>query len=141
MAIVNRSYDSSEQKFLVAAHVSNTVTGISGIPLFRAAFPVQIIGITATATGLSGSPTSQLKIERFTVGTGLSVVALGGALTHHNFGTSGPQGFSLPAAGSSLLQLFTGDQITVTTGGSNAAAVGILIEFCFQALQDIKTFA
>jgi hypothetical protein len=141
MAIINRSLDASEQKFVVSAHYINTTTGISGIPVWRAPFPCQVIGVTATACGVSGSPTSLLKLERFNIGTGLSAVAIAGALTHTAFGTSGAQGFSLVATGSSLLQMAVGDQLTITTGGANSACQGLLVEAVVQALQDIKTYA
>jgi hypothetical protein len=141
MAIINRSLDSSEQKFVVSAHFTNTVTGISGLPVWRAPFACRVIGVTASAAGVSGSPTSLLKLERFNIGTGLSAVAIAGALTHTAFGTSGAQGFSMVATGSSLLDMVAGDQLTITTGGTNSACGALLVEAVVQALQDIKTYA
>jgi hypothetical protein len=141
MAIINRSLDSSEQKMVVSAVFNATTTGVSGLPVWRAPFPCLVVGVTATASGVSGSPTSLLKLERFTPGVGFSAVAIAGALTHVAFGTSGAQGFSLVATGSSLLELAAGDQLTITTGGANSACQGLLIEAVVQALQDIKTFA
>jgi hypothetical protein len=99
------------------------------------------MGVSAIAVGISGSPTSQLAVERFVVGAGLTVFALGGALTHTAIGTSGAQGFSLPAAGNSLLSLAAGDLLTVQTGGANTAAKVLHVTAVVKALQDIKSFS
>jgi hypothetical protein len=81
-----------------------------------------------------------LYVERFVVGTGAATFAVGGALTHSAFGTSGIQAYSLPAAGSSLLDCQTGDVIRVLTAGSNAALTDLMVEIVVKNVADIKTW-
>jgi hypothetical protein len=140
MPIVNANKDSSEQQHVIEQTFRDTTTGQSAFVLFRAPYPMQIMGVTAIAVGLSGSPTSQLALERFVVGAGLTVIAVGGALTHNAWGTSGAQGFSLPAAGNSLLNLAAGDVLTIQTGGANTGAKVLHVAAVVKALQDIKSF-
>jgi hypothetical protein len=101
---------------------------------------MQIQTAKAYAAGLSGAPTSTLYVERFVVGTGGSTFAVGGALTHSAFGTSGIQSYSLPASGSSLLDCQAGDVIRVLTAGSNAALGELMVDIVLKNVADIKTW-
>lgn len=139
--IENMNLSTAEQKVVVDKTFRDTTTGQSCFVIFRAPHPMRISGVTAIAVGISGSPTSQLALERFVVGAGLTVIAIGGALTHTAIGTSGAQGFSLPAAGSSLLDLAAGDCLTLQTGGANTAAKVLHVSAVLQSLQDIKSFS
>lgn len=141
MGFVNANKDSSEQQTVVEQTFRDTTTGQSAFVILRAPHALQIMGVSAIAVGLSGSPTSQLALERFIVGSGLTVIAIGGALTHANWGTSGAQGFSLPAAGSSLLNLAAGDLLTIQTAVANTGAKVLHITAVVKALQDIKSFS
>lgn len=137
MAIINRSLGESEQKEAVQANVKNTVTATNYV-VHRAQRPQEILAAKAYAAGLSGSPTSTLYVERFVVGTGGVTYAVGGALTHTAFGTSGAQAYSLPASGSSLLQLQAGDVVRVLTGTANTAATDLSVQIVLKNLNDIK---
>lgn len=139
MGIINRSQDVSEQYEKVALYQKGTVTATNYV-VYRCPRPMLISTARAYAAGLSGAPTSTLYVERFVVGTGAATFAVGGALTHAAFGTSGIQSYSLPASGSSLLQCQTGDVIRVLTAGSNAALTDLMVEVVVQNIQDIKTW-
>lgn len=139
MANINRSMDVSEQKDLVEALVKDTVTGKDYI-LHKAPRAQRITDAKCTVVGMSGAPTATLKLQRFVVGAGLTTISISGALTHTAIGTSGTQTFSLPAAGSSLLELAAGDFLVMTTGASNAAVEQAFASVVVQNLQDIKTW-
>lgn len=142
MGIVNRSLDTSEQKFIVDATFRDTTTGQSAFAICRVPFAAQLVQGHAMAIGISGTPASQLKVHRFIVGSGYTNFVVGGACTHSAaFGTSGFQTFSLPASGSSLLDLTAGDVLAIDTSGTNAAAKVLSVSFVLQATQDIKSFA
>lgn len=139
MGIINRTLDVSEQKELVKTLVDDTITG-RVYPLYTAPRAQTITDARSTTIGLSGSPTAALYLHRFVVGTGAATYAIGGALTMAAFGTSGNQQFSLPAAGSSLLNLVAGDMVVAVMGGSNAAVQNQSIELVVQNVQDIQTW-
>jgi hypothetical protein len=139
MGIVNASKDSSEQQRDLHTLIKDTATGKDYV-LFRAPHALRIMGASAIAVGLSGAPTATLKLQRFVVGAGLTTIAISGALTTTAIGTSGPQGFSMPASGSSLLDLAKGDVLVCTTGGSNAGLEQLNVGVVVKALQDIKSW-
>lgn len=139
MGIINRTLDASEKKEAIAQRIGPTVTGVA-YPIYTAAYPSTISDARAVALGLSGTPTSTLGIQRFIAGTGATTITVGGALTAVAFGTSGLQRFSLPATGSTLLNLQAGDVLTVTTGGTNAALVNLQVTVVTEAIQDIKSY-
>ncbi len=139
MGIINRTNDASEQKDLV--QTSFQAVGTAFTLLIHKAPRAQVItDAKCSTTGLSGAATVALALERFVVGAGLTHIAIGGALTVANLSTSGSQTFSLPAAGSTLLNLAAGDVLCALTGGANAAAVQYLIDVVVQNTQDIKSW-
>lgn len=140
MAICNRDLDPSQQKEVVAANYGAVATSLV-IPVGIIPYPATIVSARVAATGISGSPTGALKINRFIVGSG-STVYLGGftTLTVQAVGTSGVQSVVIAAAGSTALQLQAGDEITYTSAGSNAAVASLAVSVVIQATQDIKTF-
>lgn len=139
MGIVNRTKDVSEQKEVVQKTFTATVTGKDYVVL-NAPHALQLSEAKGIAVGMSGAPTATLKLQRFVVGAGLTTIAISGALTHTAIGTSGAQGFSMPAAGSSLLNLQAGDVLVCTTGGTNAGLEQLNVAVIVKALQDIKTY-
>jgi hypothetical protein len=138
MAVVNRTLDPSEQKKVLEFAIGALATGIT-IPAFQVPFNSVLSGGQIAAFGLSGSPTYQLAVQRFIPGTGATAFTIGSANAPLAYGTSGAFGLSLPAAGSTLLNLLANDVLTVTSGASNAAVTGLNIGIVLRPLQDIKT--
>lgn len=139
MPNINRTMDASEQKDLVAAEVTATVTGKDYI-IHKAPRAQTITDAKCTVVGMSGAPTSTLKLQRFVVGAGLTTISISGALTHTAIGTSGSQTYSLPATGSSLLALAAGDFVVATSGAANAAVEQMFVDLVVQNVQDIKSW-
>ena len=139
MGVINRSLDTSERRRQINTVINNTSTGV-GYPVFEAPHPCTIKTARCAAVGLSGAPTSALYLHRFIVGTGMATYAIGGALTHVAIGTSGPQTYSLPATGNSLLNLQTGDVVVTLTAGSNAALAAKAVQLVVEATQEIKSW-
>lgn len=139
MAIVNRTLDASEQRKSFTCNYAATATGAT-IPVVMVPFNSTLDAVQLAAFGLSGAPTFDLRIQRFIVGTGLTVIA-GGATTATppEFGTSGVLTMSLATSGSTLLNLLAGDVLTLTSGGSNTAVKSLSVGICIKAVQDIKT--
>lgn len=137
MGNINRTDDVSQQKDLVQQNLLAVPTGATML-LHKAPRAQTITDAKMSAVGISGSPTATLYLQRFVVGAGLTSIAISGALAVQNVGTSGSQTFSLPAAGSSLLQLASGDILTVITGGANSAVVEALVDVVVQNIQDYK---
>lgn len=135
MAVINRTLDSSQQKYLENMHMNGTVTGESDV-VFHAPYPCSLVSAKAVAVGLSGAPTAALNINRFVVGAGDTLIPLAAALTLVAVGTSGPQSFTVTS--SALLQ--AGDRLVVTHAGSNAACRQLNVAAVVQVLQDIRSF-
>lgn len=155
MAIVNRTLDPSEQRKNFSW--SGFQSGISG-PLATGVtsvicivpWPSTLVEGQMVAIGLSGAPSYELAVNRFIAGAGITtwVVAKGtsnlaaayGTSGAGSFGTSlfGSSGIVLVASGSTLLNLQANDVISLTTGGSNAAANAASINLVLQPIQDIK---
>lgn len=140
MGIVNRTKDTSEQKESLTA-VALAVANGTDIPVAMIERAQVITDCKVTCLGISGAPTVLLKALRFVAGTGGSSFAIGSTFTYLAFGTSGIASYSLPATGSSLLQLQKGDMIVaVQGGGTGAATTATIIDLVVQNVQDIKTW-
>ncbi len=139
MGIINRTLDSSEQKQLVEVLIDDTITG-RVYPVYTAPRAQTLTDARNICLGLSAAPTMSLFLNRFVVGTGGISAALGGALTVAAFGTSGAQQYSLPASGSSLLALQSGDWISVKAGGAGAAVTDNMLELVVQNVSDVKAW-
>lgn len=139
MAVVNRDLDVTEQYRVEALKVGNSTTGLS-YPVVTVPHPLTIRNAKQYALGLSGTPTGQLSITRFIVGAGATTFVCGGALTAVAHGTSGLQNFSLPAVGSSLLDLQATDTLLYVTAGTNAGLASLAVNIVVQATQDIKSW-
>jgi anti-sigma factor RsiW len=140
MGIVNRTLDASEQKEAKVVNVFSPVNGTEVIvgPIERA---MTISDVKATLLGISGAPTVHLRGLRFIAGTGGSTFAIGSSFAVTAFGTSGYVSYSLPASGSTLLNLQKGDAIAVIFGGgTGAACTTAAVEIVAQNVQDIKTW-
>lgn len=140
MGIINRTKDVSEQKQLVEVLIDDTITG-RAYPVYQAPRAQTLVDARNVGMGLSGAPTMSLFLNRFIVGTGAASYPIGGALTVSAFGTSGAQQYSLPASGSSLLNLQSGDVIYAKAGGSAAALADDVVSLVVQDIQDIKTWS
>ncbi len=140
MAIVNRSLDPSQQQAVIENSFQAVATGatllVAAIP-----FPATLKQIKVACQGVSGSPTYDLRVWRFIVGTGVTTIA-GGAttLTGQAMGTSGIQAVVLAAAGSSFLNLQAGDVLTLTSGTASTAVTGLAVDVVIQATQDIVSW-
>lgn len=141
MGIVNRTKDQSEQRVVASVALSALGTGVT-IPILQVPSPCVLEAGSLAAFGISGSPTYQLSIQRFIVGAGATVFSLGSANAAPAFGTSGVpvSGLSLPASGSTLLNLLTNDVICVTSGAANAAVTGLNLSLVVRPIQDIRKY-
>jgi hypothetical protein len=139
MAITNRALDASEQRRAFQSSFAATATGATLLAL-HVPFNSTLEAVKLCAQGLSGSPTYDLRVWRFIVGTGVTTIA-GGATTSTplTMGTSGPHSMALAASGSSFLNLLANDVITLTSGATNAAVTGLSVAIVIKAIQDIKT--
>lgn len=140
MAIINRTMDASEQKEAKTVTVLNPVNGSEVIigPIERAC---TISDVKVSLLGISGAPTVFLRGLRFIAGTGGSSFAIGSSFAVTAFGTSGYLSYSLPAVGSTLLNLQKGDVVVVNHGGgTGAACTTSTVEVVLQNIQDIKTW-
>ncbi len=140
MAIVNRTLDVSQQQSESQSSYQAVATGatllVAAIP-----YPSTLKQVKVACQGVSGSPTYDLRVWRFIVGTGVTTIA-GGAttLTGQAMGTSGVQSMVLAAAGSSFLNLQANDILTLTSGTASTAVTGLDVAVVIQATQDIVSW-
>lgn len=137
MAVVNRDLDASEQKLVLNAPIGLLGTAAT-FALALVPYPATLKAVQVAANGLSGSPFWNIEVHRFIAGSGFTAISPGGTLTVAAMGTSGVQGVSLVASGSSLLNLITNDVIAVRTGAANTAVLNGVVSVAVQALQDVK---
>lgn len=137
MGLVNRDKDASEQNYVMT--VAQTALVGTGATLLVGLVPTagQILECKVTLQGLSGAPTYQPEIHRFVVGAGITVIALGSAITALAYGTSGAVGATY-AANSSLAAVQAGDMLVIKSGGANSAALSVAAALVIKATQDIK---
>ena len=139
MGILNRSKDTSEQQQVLSVAQDLAVTGID-YPVAQAPHAMTIQKAKLYARAISGTPTVTLNIKRFVVGAGATTISISSALTVAAYATSGALSFTLPAAGSTLLNLQANDILVATTGGSNAASNELLVSVVVQNTQDILSW-
>lgn len=139
MAIINRSLDASEQHITITASLG--AVGVTETHVvYTAPWPATLKQVRVAALGLSGAPTHKLTLNRFVVGAGATAIDIYATVAVPAVGTSGLFTPSLPAAGSSLLNLQAGDYLTVISAGANTAVTDATYSLVIQAVQDIKTF-
>lgn len=139
MAICNRDLDVSEQRQVYQAAVPLTAIGASTIvPLAYVPYPGTLSAVKLAAVGVSGAVLAAVAINRFVAGAGLTAILVGATTALVNVGTSGPQAFTLPSLGSTLLQVQQGDLVSLTLVGGNNL-LGAQVALVIKALQDIKS--
>ena len=136
MGIANRSKDASEQKQVISEGIQDTVTAEAEL-VYHVPRAMNLLAAKSVAVGLSGAPTSTLRLNRFVAGVGLTTISISSALTAVAIGTSGVQSFSLSA---SSIALQKDDVIDCLAGGTNAALKSNMVSLVVQDLQDIKSF-
>ena len=138
MGIVNRTMDASEQKESLVVSQNNVVNSqdLIGNVIERSK---TLVDCKIAMLGVSGSPTVLLKALRFVNGTGGSTFLIGSTFAVTTYATSGWLSVSLPASGSTLLNLQKGDVlVAVQGGGTGAASTATTIEYVLQNTQEIK---
>lgn len=149
MAINNRELDSPQQRetvvnVLIDRTPSAVSAGIVGpvvgtgqtYVLGLVSRPMQFVVGQIALYGLSGAPNYQLWLQRFA--GGITAIQIGASVAPIAFGTSGANTISALAAAVSFPCL-AGDQLLLTTTGSNTAAVSINVSLVLKNLQDIKS--
>ena len=139
MAIVNRDLDVSQQSYGMNAVYGTVNTGVTlAVGIVQSAG--QITDLGCAVFGASGSPSYAFHIQRFIVGTGITVIT-GGAttLTMANNGTSGITEFPLISASSTLMAVLPYDLLCVTSGAANTAVTGLALSVVIKNTQDIVT--
>lgn len=135
MGIINRTLDSSQQKDGFRAN-HKTIINTAEFPLAIIDAPCTLQQFASVATGVSGAPTAILRVNRF----GSTSFLVGLTMLVPALGVSGPMlAASLPATGSTTLNLQKNDVITILYGGgTGAAADNVSVEVVVQYIQDIK---
>lgn len=137
MGIANRDKDASEMNYVVQNTQGALATGVSAW-VGAVPSPGQILEWKFSGKGLSGTPTYQLAIARWT-SAGITNIALGSAVTLAGaFGLSGGLLGATFASNSSLAAVEAGDLLVVNTGGSNTAVTDLVVAVVIKATQDIK---
>src|SRR4051812_12065933 len=117
MPNINRTDDISQQK--ESLKLGNGAIGTGAelqLPVERGCL---LTDVKVSALGLSGTPVLSLRALRFVPGTGGSSFAIGTSFAPSAFGTSGVFGFSMPATGSTTLNLQKGDVLVASVSGTN----------------------
>lgn len=146
MAIVNRDLDLSEQRVTFQGKTVGVLANSGGSltqaeAMFIVPFPCTLDAARISSIGSSGTVVAGLQTARFITGAGLTMIPLVTAtMTISVFGTSGGVGFSLPAAGSTLLALQTNDVLILHNFGGSGAALnaGAQMAVVLRAVADIK---
>lgn len=142
MAINNSGFATSEKRrhltfsnFNLAA--ANGETGVLQIVPFAGTLDSAQIAFF----NISSNPSFMLTASRFIVGQGFTSWNIGSTFAIPAFGTSGvlASGISLPASGSTLLQLMKNDVIGYAVGGSGSVVGGMCGDLVINAIQDVKT--
>jgi hypothetical protein len=137
MGIINRTQDASEQKESFKAN-NQAVGNAAEKGLCIIERPCTLQQFASTALGISGAPTAILRVNRF----GSTSYLVGLTMLVPALGVSGAmRAASLPASGSTVLNLQKDDVISVLYGGgTGAAADNIVVDLVVQNVQDIKTW-
>lgn len=141
MAIVNRSLDISEQYKVLSANYGVVPTGAT-LSIAQIACPGVLKAVQLASFGASGSPVGLFTLQRFIAGAGLTVFEMGSTFAFRVFGTSGvlTSGVSLPAVGSTLLNVQANDVLCLTLTGANSALMTVSVNAVLQPTQDIRSY-
>lgn len=140
MAVINRTKDSSEKREAIHWRQQLALTtGETGVISY---IPYPCV-LRAANVGCLDNPAGAanifLTVNRFIVGTGATVFAVGSTFVPPIFGTSGSiaAGISLPAT----QNLMAGDVLGYQVGGGSSAYIsGMAGAFVIEAVQDAKAF-
>lgn len=138
MAIVNRDLDASQQKELMSAVYPNGTVISTGSTLLVGIvpYPCQIQSARVGTFGVSSTPGCIFQVQRNA--SGITLLTIGSTSLIVNLGASGLFGHSgVMAAGTTLLQLQTGDVVSVVTTQANTAAIGLVAQLVLKKLQDV----
>lgn len=139
MGIVNRTMDESEQQESLKVNASTVVnTNERQVAIIERACVIQ--KVRSTCTGISGAPTGLIRV--FRGGGGGATFNVGLTFLIPAMGVSGAMaGLSLPAAGSTQLNLQKDDLVSVIFGGGTGAAFDHgTVDIVVKNIQDIKTW-
>ncbi len=144
MGIINRAKDITDKHegmpFAFAnLSFSNGETGV----LAYVPFPCNLRDANIATFSVVGSINLILTVNRFIVGAGFTSYTVGSTFALRSFGTSGvfASGLSLPAFGSTLLQLMPNDVIGyLVAGGSTASCSGIAGNIILTKTQDVTRY-
>lgn len=141
MAIVNRDLDSGEKKEVVRFE-SGVIAAETTREVWVAPYPCTIQAVKAMVVGPTLAPTVALQTNRFIVGTGVTAITVQAAHDTTVFSTSGLLGMSLPAAGSTLLNLAANDVVEIVTSGSTTTSQMLNLYVALQVTktQDVLSF-
>lgn len=139
MAIVNRDNAQGQQMEQVTAKVAATAAAATYM-LWQAPFPCEVREISQSANGLSGAPFHFIDIYRMAAAGLTTITGLHASLGVVAVGTSGPQGFSVIAPGSTLIQLQAKDILVLRTAVANTAVTDVAISLVVKKLQDIVSY-
>lgn len=107
-------------------------------------FPCTLDSAQIAMFNVESSPFLALTLSRFITGTGFTSFVIGSTFPAQNFGTSGwlLTGVSLPASGSTTLQLMANDVLGYIVGGTGGTAIiagGVAGAFVLRAVQDVRS--
>lgn len=140
MSVLNRTDDISQQK----EHFQALQINVANSTIFPVAVIERSMLLTdckITMHGVSGTPALYLTCYRFQGSTGSASFIIGASFVCQAYGTSGYLQYSMPAVGSTLLQLMKGDVVVATqAGGTGAATTITTVDLVCQNLQDVKTW-
>lgn len=144
MGIINRTKENSEKLVPLNFALGNLALtqGETGV-LAYVPFPCVLSAANIATMSLDGSPNLMLTVQRFIVGAGVTTYVVGSTFTLRAFGTSGvlSSGVSLPASGSTLLNLMANDVIGYQMGtGSTLIATGVAGCLVVRPIQDVTSF-
>lgn len=143
MAIVSRTNDQSQQRHVIPIAERLTVSGGETGVIGHIPFPCALEAIQLASFSVAGSLNLLLQVQRFIPGSGVTVFNIGSTFVPPSFGTSGviPSGVSLPASGSSLLQLMANDVLSYLSGGGGTAMIqGLAGSIVVRPVQDIRVY-
>lgn len=142
MGILNRTKDASERKEVYGCRLGSVVNAVT-LQICQVPYPAVLEGIYHSHQGLSSTPGARFDVWRFIGGAGFTAVqtGIGASGTVVAFATSGVIAASLPAPGSTLLNLMAGDVIMLSSfGGTGTATAESAVEVVLKKTQDIVSY-
>lgn len=139
MGIINRTMDASQQRESFSEMVQGQVAGTT-LPLVVVPFNAILDSVQIAELG-APSCVIRIDIARFIAGGGFTQIAgVGASLLVRNMGLSGIQGFSLVAAGSTVLVLQPGDVVVAQPTGISSLLGSANLTVVLKKTQDRVSF-